>query len=332
MAGFNIHNCEAPQLLKDFLIYMMTIRGRSARTVEGYYIDLRFFLRYLKASRGGLSMDAENLEDVSISDMPQEMILSVSISDAYGFLNHVQSINSNNANTRARKVSSLRAFYRYLASKTNLLADNPLKDLETPSIKKSVPKYLTLEESMRLLSSVEGGYKERDYCILTLLLNCGMRLSELVGIRTERIRDNTLVLLGKGNKERLIYLNNACLAAIEAYIAVRPVPQKDAYKTVLLLSRNGTALTPRRVEQIVEENLKRAGLDGRGFSPHKLRHTAATLMYQHGNVDIRVLKEILGHENLATTEIYTHVANNQMESATQRSPLADITPPGEPKE
>ena len=332
MAGFNVQNCDCPQLVKDFLFYMMTIKGRSPRTIEAYYTDIRFFLRYLKASRDGLPMDSENLEAIPTADIPPQLVLDANISDAYGFLNYVQSINDNGANTRARKVSSLRAFYKYLTSKTNLLQENPLKDLDTSSLKKSVPKYLTLEESVALLSVADGPYRQRDYCILTLLLNCGMRLSELVGIRTERIRDNTLVLLGKGNKERLIYLNDACVSAIQAYLEVRQEPVKAQYKTVLLLSKNGTPLSPRRVEQIVEENLKKAGLDGRGFSPHKLRHTAATLMYQHGGVDIRVLKEILGHANLATTEIYTHVANTQMESAADKSPLAHIQAPKNKKD
>lgn len=326
MSTFSVAHCDCPQLVKDFLFYMMTIKGRSPRTVQAYYTDLRFFLRYLQAARSGLPLDEEHLSNLAASTTPESMFLKVTLSDAYGFLNYVQTANGNNANTRARKVSSLRAFYKYLTAKTNLLEENPLKDLETPSIKRSVPKYLTLEESMALLSVVDGPFRERDYCILTLLLNCGMRLSELVGVRLEHIRDNTLVVLGKGNKERMIYLNEACLSAIAAYLQVRQPPTKEIHKTALLLTRNGTPLGARRVEQIVEENLQKAGLAGRGFSPHKLRHTAATLMYQHG-VDIRVLKEILGHVNLATTEIYTHVANSQMESAAQKSPLAGIKPP-----
>lgn len=327
----NVNDCQCPQLIKDFLFYLLTIKGRSQRTIDAYYTDLRLFLRYLKASRCGIPMTEPNLADISIEDVPNEMLLSVTLSDAYGFLNFVQTTNGNNAKTRSRKVSSLRSFYNYLSDKEGLLEVNPIKALDTPSQKKSLPKYLTLEESRRLLQAVEGPSpdRERDYCIITLFLNCGMRLSELVGIKKGSIHweDSTLVLLGKGNKERMIYLNAACLDALRAYLAVREEPAVKEYREFLFLSRRQKPLTPRRVEQIVERWLLQAGLNGRGFSPHKLRHTAATLMYQHGNVDIRVLKEILGHENLGTTEIYTHVANPQIEDAVRKNPLGDISAP-----
>ena len=327
----NINDYACPQILKDFLFYMLTIKGRSQRTVDAYYIDLRLFLRYLKATRLGLSLTEPNLADISIEDVSNEMICSVTLSEAYGFLNFVQTANENNARTRSRKVSSLRSFYNYLTAKAGLMEVSPLKDLETPSQRKSLPKYLSLEESLQLLQAVDGPtpLKERDYCIITLLLNCGMRLSELVGIKKSSIHwdDRSLVLLGKGNKERQVYLNDACISAIQAYLAVREEPSVEKYRGYLFLSSRHTPISPRRVEQIVEARLKAAGLDGRGFSPHKLRHTAATLMYQHGGVDIRVLKEILGHANLATTEIYTHVSNEQVENAIQRNPLAEVAPP-----
>jgi len=190
-----------------------------------------------------------------------------------------------------------------------------------------MPKYLTLEQSIQLLSVVDGPHSERDYCIITLLLNCGMRLSELVGINLQDIREDTIKLLGKGNKERIIYINSACKAAIDAYLSVRETPIKESEKNAFLLSGRNTRLTGRRVEQIVEDNLKKAGLSGMGYSPHKLRHTAATLMYQHGNVDIRVLKELLGHANLGTTEIYTHISNKQLEKAAAASPLSSLKAP-----
>ncbi|MCI8652297.1 MAG: tyrosine recombinase XerC [Angelakisella sp.] len=327
----NINDAQCPQLLKDFLFYMLTIKGRSQRTIDSYFIDLRFFLRYLRAAREHLAMSEPNLSNISIEDLPREMILGVTLSDAYGFLNFVQTTNENNAATRSRKVSSLRSFYNYLSSKAGLLEISPLKDLETPSQRKSLPKYLTLEESRQLLQAIDGPSprKERDYCMITLLLNCGMRLSELVGIKKSSIHwdDCTLVLLGKGNKERMVFLNEACLSALEVYLEVREEPKTDQEKEYLFLSKNGKQLSPRRVEQIVEAALKQAGLSGRGFSPHKLRHTAATLMYQHGGVDIRVLKEILGHENLGTTEIYTHVASPQVEDAARKNPLGSIAAP-----
>ena len=327
----NINDCQCPQLLKDFLSDMLTIKGRSQRTVNAYYIDLRLFLRYLRASREQLPMTEPNLANISIEDIPSEMFLNITLSDAYNFLYFVQTTNENNAKTRSRKVSSLRSFYNYLSGKKGLLEVSPLKDLDTPSQRKSLPKFLTLEESQRLLQAVDGPSpdRERDYCIITLFLNCGMRLSELVGIKKGSIRwdNSTLTLLGKGNKERMIYLNGACLDALRAYLAVREEPAVKAYQEFIFLSRRQRPLSPRRVEQIVERCLEQAGLGGQGFSPHKLRHTAATLMYQHGNVDIRVLKEILGHENLGTTEIYTHVANAQIEDAVRKNPLGEIKAP-----
>lgn len=327
MQTFSIMAAPAPQLLRDYLIYMSTIKGRSPRTVEAYYNDLRLFLRYLMATRSGtpLPTDDPNLESISFASIGEEMILSARLSDAYSFLAYVQSVNQNNAKTRASKVSSLRGFYKYLQSKAGRLEENPMEQLEIPAQRKSLPKYLTLDESLHLLESIEGKDRERDYCIITILLNCGIRLSELVGIKLSDIRDDTLTVLGKGNKERMVYLNNACLNAIAEYLAVRPEPPKDADKPYLFVSsRTSAPLTPRRVEQIVETHLKAAGLGGRGYSPHKLRHTAATLMYQYGGVDIRVLKEILGHVNLGTTEIYTHVSNDQIANAADRNPLSHV--------
>lgn len=335
MQNFSIMNSPAPALLRDYLIYMSTIKGRSPRTIEAYYFDLRFFLRYLMAARKGLPFPADdpNLEQVPFATIPEDWILSAKLSDAYSFLAYVQSINQNNAKTRARKVSSLRGFYKYLTVKTGRLAESPMEHLETPSQKKSLPKYLTLEESLQLLQAIDGKDKERDYCIITILLNCGIRLSELVGIKLSNIRDDSLTVLGKGNKERIVYLNDACNAALEHYLAVRPKPTKEEYKQYLFLSSKTKApLSARRVEQIVETHLKAADLGDRGFSPHKLRHTAATLMYQHGGVDIRVLKEILGHVNLGTTEIYTHVNNTQIAGAIERNPLAEVMPPKSKKE
>ena len=211
MQTFSIMAAPAPQLLRDYLIYMSTIKGRSPRTVEAYYNDLRLFLRYLMATHSGtpLPTDDPNLESISFASISEEMILSARLSDAYSFLAYVQSVNQNNAKTRARKVSSLRGFYKYLQSKAGRLEENPMEQLEIPAQRKSLPKYLTLDESLHLLESIEGKDRERDYCIITILLNCGIRLSELVGIKLSDIRDDTLTVLGKGNKERMVYLNSA---------------------------------------------------------------------------------------------------------------------------
>lgn len=301
---------------------MLTIRGRSARTVEAYHVDLRLYLRYLQYHKVCHAQSDIPLEEQSITNLPDSVICSVTLSDIYAFLNYTLSERGNIASVRARKVSALRSFYKYLVSKTQLLEENPLEMLEMPSVKRAVPRFLTLDESLELLRNLpQGRNYERDYCILTLFLNCGMRLSELCGINVQDIRENTLRLLGKGNKERIVYLNDACLSAIERYLQVRKPSPKEP--NALFVSSHGQRLSPRRVEQIVESGLSSSHLDGKGYSPHKLRHTAATLMYQHGGVDIRVLKEILGHANLSTTEIYTHVSDKQLERASSLSPLAN---------
>ncbi len=315
---------DCPAALSEFLFYMETIRNMSPRTIEGYYVDLRLFLRFIKYRRGLVPSNTE-LNDIDISDVSLDIINSVRSMDIYEYLHFVMKDRDNNANTRSRKVSSLRSFYKYLTQKAHKISNDPVKDIEVPSIKKSLPKFLTLDESLRLLEVIDGNYKERDYCMITLFLNCGMRLSELVGINDRDISEDTVRLLGKGNKERIIFLNSACLDSVERYKQVRDATtytKKDP--DALFLSRTGSRLTPRRVEQIVNDNLQRAGLSGRGFSPHKLRHTAATLMYRHGNVDMLALKEILGHEHVSTTEIYTHISEQQLKNAAEASPLANI--------
>ncbi|RPF48553.1 site-specific recombinase XerD [Hydrogenoanaerobacterium saccharovorans] len=314
---------DCPQYLKDFLFYMETIKGRSSRTVEAYYIDLRTFLRFIKKHKG-LVDKKTTATNIKIADITLEHIKEITLSDIYEYLNYALSNRDNNAKTRSRKVSSLRSFYKYLTTKANVFEENPVLNLEVPSIKRSLPKYLSLEESLDLLTHIDGKDQTRDYCIITLFLNCGMRLSELVGINLTDIKDdNTLKVTGKGNKERILYLNQACLDAIAAYKKVRPIVQ-TADKNALFISKQGRRISNRRVEQIVDQCLKTAGLSGKGYSTHKLRHTAATLMYQHGGVDIRLLQDMLGHANLGTTEIYTHVSNKQLEEAVKRNPLSGV--------
>ena len=309
-------------VIRDFLNYMLVVKGKSQLTVDEYYKDLRTFFRYIKVCRGIVS--DESFETIPITDVDLAMIASVTLSDAFAFMNYCIDERDNHAATRARKACSLRMFYKYLTNKVHLIEQNPLQELDTPKIGKTLPKYLTLEEAVRLLQAVDGPNRERDYCILTLFLNCGMRLSELCGINLSDVRDdNTLRLVGKGDKERIVYLNQACVSAVHVYMRVRPVDGvKD--KNALFLSRMKKRISPRMVEEIVYKYLDKAGLGGRGLSAHKLRHTAATLMYQHGQVDIRILKDILGHENLGTTEIYTHLSASQIEEAVNANPLNHI--------
>ena len=316
---------DCPDYLKDFLFYMETIKGRSPRTVDGYYIDLRSFIRFLMIKNSVVSSDLDYSE-IKIDSADFSLIKNATRQDAMEFLSEFQRNHDNQAKARSRKVSAIRSFYKYLTVSAGKLIENPMLNLETPSLKKALPKFLTLEQALELLTHVETNFTERDYCIITLFLNCGMRLSELCGINISDIHDNRLKLLGKGNKERIVYLNNSCLTAIDNYLAVLNSGEKikRVDKNALFLNNRGQRIGPRRVEQIVEECLQKAGLGGMGISPHKLRHTAATLLYQDAGVDIRVLKELLGHESLSTTEIYTHVSNRQIEDASNKSPLKNV--------
>lgn len=320
---------HCPDYLKEFLIYMETIKGRSSHTVDGYYIELRSFIRFLMIKNNMVSSDTD-YTDIDISVAPFELIENATKLDAMEFLAEFQTKHQNQAKARSRKVSAIRSFYKYLTVSSGKLIENPMLNLETPKLKKTLPKYLTLEQALELLTHINTNFTERDFCIITLFLNCGMRLSELCGINMSDIHDNRLRLLGKGNKERIVYLNNSCLNAINNYLAVlnsgEKIKRSDKEKDALFLNKNGKRIGARRVEQIVEDCLKQAGLDGMGISPHKLRHTAATLLYQDAGVDIRVLKELLGHESLSTTEIYTHVSNKQIEDASKKSPLGNIKP------
>lgn len=317
---------DCPQLVRDFLSYMEFIKGRSKTTVNAYYTDLKTFFRFIKRNKNLVDNDTD-FNKIDISDINIDVIKTITLSDVYEFLLFVSSERSNNAKSRARKVSCLKVFFKYLTNNLNLLKENPVENLESPKIAKTLPKYLTLENCIELLNAVDGDYKERDFCIITLFLNCGMRLNELVGINLDDIRNDTLLLRGKGNKERMIYLNQACIDALSDYLKYRNSNLskiKPNSKNALFIGRNGNRIGARRVEMIVSDALKKAGLDGKGYSVHKLRHTAATMMYQHGNVDVRVLQEILGHVNLGTTQIYTHISDNQIKKAIDSNPLSKI--------
>ena len=310
---------------------MEVVKGKSTLTTSEYAFDLRTFFRYLKIAKGIVPHDTD-IEEIDIRDIDLNFIKKITLNDAYQFLSYCYRDRKNNAATRARKVASIRAFFNYLTSKTGQLSENPMLELDVPKIKKALPKYLTLEQSLKLLDTVDGKFKERDYCIITIFLNCGLRLSELVGLNLSNVRDDgTIVVTGKGNKERMLYLNSACVDAIKNYLKVRPVDGvKD--KNALFLSARKQRISPKTVQYIVYSNLEKAGLSNQGYSVHKLRHTAATLMYQKGNVDVLVLKEILGHENLGTTEIYTHIVDDQIKKATDANPLSHVTKKKKPKQ
>lgn len=315
----------APQVIKDFLTYSEVIKGKSSRSVDEYFLDLQTFFRYLLLIRGKADKKTD-FNKISIESVDAELISTVTISDLYSFIVFCKDVRGNSAATRARKTSTLRVFFKYLTNQIHLLEVNPAELLDSPKVRQALPKYLTLEDSIELLSCIDGPNKERDYCIITLFLNCGMRLSELCGLDISDIHsDGSMRLLGKGNKERMVYLNDACTKAIKSYLAVRP--NNDIVYTdrnALFISRNHRRISNKTVQYIVKQYLDKAGLAGQGLSTHKLRHTAATLMYQHGNVDIRVLKDILGHANLGTTQIYTHISDKQIKKAIDSNPLSTI--------
>ena len=324
------YRTEAPPVLRDFLAYHETVKAHSKRTVDEYFLDLRNFNRYLKQTRcpglSGLSLD-----EIDISDVDLDFVAAVTLTDIYGYLTYlsrdrVQHQNSQasdyglNAASRARKLATIRSFYNYLTNKAHLIRENPVKDIDSPKLKKSLPKYLTLDQSMELLNSVDGKNQERDYCILTLFLNCGLRISELVGLNLRDIQGDALRVLGKGNKVRILYLNDACQDALARYLAVRrPIAGRDA--GALFLSSRNERVSRSTVHAMVKKRLSAAGIDESEYSSHKLRHTAATLMLQNV-VEVRAVQEVLGHDHLNTTQIYTHIDNESLRVAARANPLS----------
>ena len=317
---------DVPVYIENFLEYMVAIKNRSQTTVKEYYYDLRYAFKYLKLSKllkyNDKNIDKELIEKTDIKDLNLDFIKKITLIDLHKYLNYLSANNLDKPTTRARKVAALKSFFNYLAFKEKVLDKNPTVELETPKLSKRLPKYLSLDESVNLLHCVDGEFKERDFCILTLFLNCGLRLSDLVNINMVHIRDNVLTVVGKGDKERSVYLNDACQKALKRYIAVRPKDVKD--HEALFVSKRGTRIGRRTVEMMVKKYITLSGLDPKKYSPHKLRHTAATLMHKYGGVDIRALQQILGHESISTTEIYTHVDSEQVKEALQSNPLNNI--------
>ncbi len=329
---------ELPVAVRNFVNYKLTVQGRSKKTMDEYALDLRTFFRFLRAKRGGVNISALSSEDMAgfdISDIGMDFIEAVSPEEIYEFLSYALNGRSNQWSARARKLSAIKGFYKYLTVNAKLIENNPAKDIDAPQKKKTLPKFLTLEESEALLEAVRADEtsktRDRDSCMLVLFLNCGMRLSELVGISITDIDPSmeSVRVIGKGSKERIIYLNDACRAALRSYLLVRATMEVDPRdKNALFLSSRHTRISNKTVQWVVYKYLKAAGLEYKHFSTHKLRHTAATLMYQSGKVDVRVLKDILGHEQLNTTQIYTHVNDESMKRAIAANPLANFKAKG----
>ncbi len=323
---------DCPQILKEFLIYHENIKGQSQLTIQEYYLDLRMFLRFVKLMRKDMPISTE-LETISIKDVDLAFIREIDASDIFDFLSYLsndRAINPDSAApeygispaARARKLSAIKSFYKYLTVRTKQLQENPVADLEYPKLRKSLPKYLTLEQSAALLKAVSGQNEKRDYAILMLFLNCGIRRSELVGLNLTDVYEDRLRVVGKGNKERFVYFGSACRKAIDAYLAERNEKVLTDNRA-LFGSRNGNRISVEAVHRLVKKALLQAGLDSTQFSAHKLRHTAATMMLS-GGVDVKTVQEVLGHENLNTTQIYTHIENTELKIAAEANPLSKL--------
>lgn len=323
---------DCPQILRDFLTYHENIKGQSLRTISEYYLDLRMFLRFMMLMHHDMPISTP-LEDIDIKRIDLSFIGQITTSDVFDFLSYLANDRVVNPNTaapeygiessaRARKLSAIKSFFKYLTVRTKQLTENPVQDLEYPKLRKSLPKYLTMEQSAALLRSVSGQNQVRDYAILMIFLNCGIRRSELVGLNITDVYEDRLRVIGKGNKERIVYFGTPCRKAIDAYLVERKKKVLTDNRA-LFGSRNGNRITVTAVHRLVEKALKQAGLDATQFSAHKLRHTAATMMLS-GGVDVKTVQEVLGHENLNTTQIYTHIENTELKIAAQANPLSRL--------
>lgn len=323
---------DCPQILREFLTYHETIKGQSQLTISEYYLDLRMFLRFVKLMRSEMPIHT-NLDDIPIKDVDINFVREITTSEIFDFLSYLANDRNPDpdspspdygisASARARKLSAIKSFYKYLTVRTKQLQENPVADLEYPKLRKSLPKYLTMEQSAALLSSVSGHNQKRDYAILMLFLNCGIRRSELVGLNMTDVYEDRIRVVGKGNKERFVYFGTPCRKAIDAYMEERK-KQVLTDNRALFGSRNGNRISVTAVHRLVEKALKQAGLDSTQFSAHKLRHTAATMMLS-GGVDVKTVQEVLGHENLNTTQIYTHIENTELKLAAKANPLSKL--------
>ncbi len=325
--------------LRDFASYKLAIAGCSRQTVNEYMRDLRAFFRFVIADRTGIDPSSEEYAQIKVDKIDIEFLRSIEVSEIYNYFFYCERELGNKANVRARKLCAIRALFKYYCKTRMMIENNPAEKVESPKKQKSLPKHMNLEEALEFIDTVRNDTSQteyariRNFCMVTLFLNCGMRLSELVGINTNDIDRflRSVRILGKGSKERIIYFNDACRAALEEYIPLRE-QQKIASENenALFLSKQGKRINNRTVQLMVDKYLVLSGLGNRGLSVHKLRHTAATLMYSKGGVDVRVLKEILGHEQLNTTQIYTHVSNSEVEAAMAKNPLASFSPSDHP--
>ena len=323
---------DCPQVLRDFLTYHETIKGQSQLTISEYYLDLRMFLRFIKLMRSELSVNTR-LDEIDIRDVDLNLIRTITSSEVFDFLSYLAHDRNPTPDSpapdlgisptaRARKLSAIKSFFKYLTVRTKQLAENPVAELEYPKLRKSLPRYLTLEQCASLLKAVSGPNEKRDYAILMLFLNCGIRRSELVGLNLNDVYEDRIRVVGKGNKERFVFFGSACRKAIDAYLPERH-KRVLTDNRALFGSRDNNRISVTAVHRMIKKYLLMAGLDPDQFSAHKLRHTAATMMLS-GGVDVKTVQEVLGHENLNTTQIYTHIENTELRIAAEANPLSKL--------
>lgn len=320
-------NKDIPIFVQDFLNYNKTIKGLSENTVNEYYYDVRLYLKYMTFRLNLVDHEIESVDEIETIDIRKiraKDLKGISIIDVHSYISYRDNNRDNSSTTRARKVSSLRTFYKYLTTISKELDENPTLELETPKSKKRNPIYLTLDESKKLLQTISEEknmfIRTRDFAIVLMFLTTGIRLSELAGLNISNIKEKEFNVIGKGNKERLVYMTEACKYAIDEYLGIRPDVENEK---ALFLSNRKNRISNRAIQHMIDKYLIKSGFDVTRYSTHKLRHTAATLMYREG-VDIRTLQKVLGHTSVATTQIYTHVVDENLRKAIDVNPLNNI--------
>ena len=324
---------ESPEYLNYYLKYIRYILLYSETTVNEIYADIRTFFRYLiviNNEKEYANLTKDNFKEIKIKEVSLEMLEAIkpyTINDYLYFLRYTL---DNSAKTRNRKLSSLKNFFKYLAD-NNLISFNPTQHAKYGNVEKRLPKYLTLNDSKTLLSKTITSNKRntiRDYAIECIFLNCCLRLSELVGLNFTdmKLDERTIKITGKGSKQRIIYINDATFEAINEYLKIRPKLDKtNKDYNALFLSERKKRISRRTVQTITENCLKMA-FDGSkdNLHTHSLRHTGATLMHNENNANIVIIQKILGHEQLSSTEIYTHITNKKMKEIMQNCTISSI--------
>jgi hypothetical protein len=321
-----IHFDDCPVILDDYLNYLLTIKGRSNLTVKEYYYDLKRFLKFIimRKKLFGYNLNSD-INEVSILSINKRDILDIDITDLHAYISYCDSYYNDSTKTKARKISAIKSWFKYLHNTVELIDKNPSEKLELPKLQKRNPVYLTLSESEKVINAIKLEENEfnraRDLCIVLIFLTCGLRISELTGINIESIKDDKLNVIGKGNKERTVFLNENCLYAIKCYLKLRPITPDT---TALFISSHKKRISNRSIQIRLKKYIQLAGLDPNIYTPHKLRHTAATLMYKYGDVDIRTIQSILGHTSVATTQIYTHLDDDDIKKGISKNPISKL--------